>query len=192
MQKFEKVFNVINRVTQEYCANEFYHKGLNKSFLFVYLAGPHHTILVYDENCGVKEIAEIRYVIKGQDCFISQFETDAEFQGNGIGRNIFNFALAHADIKGATKVCGYANPTDAIKGVSDVEGNNSDKEKKTLYKIYEKLGCKILDVDPQFNFVDTKKFSQFWNTGEKYNALSPKQKIFVKRLLNLEKQNSLK
>ena len=190
MVDFSKVINTISSITPNFIYDTFKVKALNKELLCVFLPGSSNSILLYDENCGLNNVGEIRYVIRDGKCFVSTFETDKNFQQMGIGRFMFNMALAHADAVGAKTAYGYPNPTNEIMGVSSGEEDMFEKEKQTLLKIYEKLGCKVENISINENAVMEKKFEICWNHGERYGALSKKQQQFVKRVVTLEKQQN--
>ena len=101
MVDFLDVINTISSITPNFVHDTFKVKALNKELLCVFLPGSSNSILLYDENCGLNNVGEIRYVIRDGKCFVSTFETDKNFQQMGIGRFMFNLALAHADAVGA-------------------------------------------------------------------------------------------
>ena len=111
--KLLSIKNSIENYTTNAIIDIIPNKKLNKNLLMVNLSGSHSTILIYDGDSGFREIGTIRYSIKGKSVFISEFEVTENFQGAGIGRTMFEFALAHADAMGATYAYGYAKPTNA-------------------------------------------------------------------------------
>ncbi len=158
--------------------------------LMVFTSTTHRNIMVFDANHGLNEIGVIRYSLRPNSVFISEFEVSESVQGAGVGRLMFNFAAAHADAVGATLLYGYAKPTNAIKGVS-VEGKDCyAQELKALIKIYEKLGCSF-DSPENENNMD-KKFTLSWQPSERYSALSSEQLNMLKRVVEHEKQRGLK
>ena len=188
MENFENFVNKIKNCVKDVTFEIMRNNSLNQDLLFVFLSGATNCILVYDGNHSINEIAEIRYVARNGKCFISTFECDENFQGNGIGKTIFNLALAHADALNIGNAYGYANPTNNIAGVSEEE--NFEKEKQALYTIYEKLGCTLKDVEVFENRAMEKRFEQTWTHGDKLRNLSKKELVFVKKIVNLEKNLS--
>ena len=150
---------------------------LNRDFLFTYRKSKSHTrfIKIFDVQYGLNEIAEISYSITNST-YISTFETKEEFQGNGIGRLMFETALAQSDKLGSTRAHGQASPTNSISGVKHTQGNV--EEQKVINRIYKKLGCTIHNEDSQN--IDT-LFNIDWESGERYNKASP----LVKHLTDL-------
>ena len=186
-KEYLDIINNINGITRQYVANTFYFEKLNKNLLCVYLFGGAHTsILLYDDKHSIKEVGEIRYNCSKDRIFISQFECDYDFQRCGLGRFMFNLALAHADSVGATNIYGYASPTDAIKGVSG-NGVSYKEETMKLLDIYKGLGCKITKKPNGYDADSMWEFSQQWNSGEKLNSLPLEQKQFLHKMVNMQK-----
>lgn len=141
-----------------------YNEKLNRPLLFVATRPNIRTLAVYDESRGFKEVAKIRYNLNGNSVYISSFVVDVDYQGCGIGKTIFNFAMAHLDAMGGTRLYGTASPTDPIKGVSTDSDESYENEVRTLKTIYEKLGCR---------FIDDENFVQDWEHGDKINEIDP-------------------
>lgn len=210
---YEDIINNIKGFTNEVVYQTFYFEKLKKELLCVYLYGGAHTsILLYDDKHGIREVGEICYRANANSIFVSKFETNYDFQQCGLGRFMFNLAMAHGDSLGATTLYGYASPTDAIKGVSDKKGVTYNDEKLNLVKIYKGLGCVVSPDPTESEYVasdetnkslslkdivtrkktidQTVKFEQTWNSGEKLNALPLDQKQFLHNVVL--KQKSLR
>jgi len=125
---------------------------MGKNLLFAAFRKNIWIVRVYDESKGLDEIAEIRYNFNENSIYISSFNVSEEYQQNGIGRMIFEYALAHGDAMGANRVYGTASPTDPFKGISskDESEYTYDKEVEALKTIYKKFGCRFIDDE---NFV---------------------------------------
>ena len=81
---------------------------------------------------------------------------------------MFQFALAHSDLLGATYLYGHADPIDEIKGVSKY---GYKAELMALIEIYKKLGCDFKKISyDEYTDKDTRKFEQTWEKGDKYNS----------------------
>ncbi len=134
-------------------------------------------ISIYDESNGFNEIASIRYAITGDRVFISSFEVREDYQRKGIGRYLFEFALAHGDALCATSMYGHASPTAPIKNVSQY-GYKYDR--LALQEIYTRLGCKFSQTEQD------KKFVQRWQPGDKLDSIDIKTQDIIYQLTELE------
>lgn len=193
-QAYENIVNNIKKYisANEFLAKPFYFESLNKNLLCVYLfGGTHSTLYIYDDKHNMNAVGEILYNVNGDKAFISQIECMEEMQKCGIGKFLFNMALAHADALKATSVSGCIKPCNAIKGISDNSSNNNDKEVEALKEIYKRLGCTITEENLFGNAnYKTYKFSQQWNPGEKLNdskLISLSQKQFLFNMVNMQK-----
>lgn len=184
---YEEIVNKIRSFTKEFVAQPFYFKNLDKDILCVYLYGGTHTsLLLYDNESGYNEVGEIRYRENKNQVFIAQFETNVAFQKCGLGRFMFNLALAHGDAVGATYANGCIAPTNVIKGVSGKGGYM--EEKAALVEIYKKLGCRI-SITPTNSSKFSSDFAEFfqsWEPGAKLRALPSDQKQFLHTVVNLQ------
>jgi len=108
------------------------------------------------------------------------FETLPNYQGLGLGKFIFNLALAHADNYELTNAYGFISPTNEIKGVVS-EDYSLENETKTLVDIYKKLGATVDDE----GFAKDIVFNLIWQEGDRYNLLNKQQKEFVNQILEL-------
>ena len=93
-------------------------KKIDRPLLFVIRKKHDRILKLFDETKGLNEIAVIRYSITKDRVFVSTFEVNKDYQQKGIGKFMFQFALAHSDLLGATYLYGHADPIDEIKGVS--------------------------------------------------------------------------
>ena len=139
-KKLEELANSIKKYNGNVVTQIVFNKKLGKPFLMVFTSTTHRNIMVFDANHGLNEVGIIRYSLQSNSAFVSEFEVKESAQGGGIGRLMFEFAAAHADAVGLTKLYGYAKPTNAIKGVSEFGKDCYSSEQETLIKIYEKLG----------------------------------------------------
>ena len=144
----------------------------------VYIEGTASTIRLYDEEHELKEVAEIRYNIKSNSCYIINFRTIPELQQKGLGRFIFNLALAHADELERISAYGFIAPTDPIAGVSDVKVNCYTEEYAALINIYTQLGNKVNGKEVLDNLI----FESKWKQGERMDMLSPHLQTFIKQI----------
>ena len=113
-------------------------------------------IMIFSEKYGMDCIASISYAINNVGVYVSTFVVIEEMQQKGIGRLMWDLAMAHGDSLGKTCIYGEANPTDPIYGVSGEEGVNFKQEQEKIREIYGKLGCKL----------DGKNFIRTWRQGE--------------------------
>lgn len=180
-KEFEKIVNTIKGFTNDFVAQQFYHKKLDQNLLCVFLGGGQSSILIYSTKNGFNHIAEIRYRASGNSMFVSAFECDSNFQQNGLGRFLLDMAMAHADLKGCVTMYGVANPTNEIKGVSG-EGVLLEDEKQALYKIYKKLGCSLENIVVNNQPTNDIMFKQCWVSGQKLSNLNASQQSFIKQI----------
>lgn len=138
---------------------------LNESILIVFFKNSANKIKLFCEGSWMDPIAEITYTQHKGRVFISSYEVLEEYQQKGLGRLLFNLALAHADYNGITSLYGHATPINSVQGINNEEEGAYEKIQEVLYKIYEKLGCK-------FDFYgDNNTFSQEWKNGDRFNNL---------------------
>lgn len=187
--KLLSIKNSIENYTTNAIIDIIPNKKLNKNLLMVNLSGSHSTILIYDGDSGFRGIGTIRYSIKGKSVFISEFEVTENFQGAGIGRTMFEFALAHADAMGATYVYGYAKPTNAVKGVSKAGEDNFFAEQKAIMEVYKKLGCNF--NNPKNEDTLDKMFEQEWQPTQKYKKLDKNMLPILTKVVEATKNESL-
>lgn len=183
IDNFDYILKSIKKFTNNFTYFIFKHKNLNENFLCVYLPGTANSLLIYENEHTINEIAEIRYSLNGEGCFVSQFECNSKFQKQGFGKLLFNMALSHADAKGITNTFGYITPTNEISGISELHKDKNIEELAALKQVYSKMGCSIISNN---EFPGDTKFEQSWQTGEKYKNLTPKQTVFLKKMLVLE------
>lgn len=157
---------------------------MNKDVLFVVLDQSTYKVMLFEESNGMKEIGIIRYAVRGEKVFISEFEVNEKYQGNGLGRLLFDFALAHADTLGVSYAFGCATPTSNIKGITGTGLERYKKEKQAIYEIYKKLGCNF--DNPANDTEDDPIFDQTWVNGEKFKSASP---IVCDLVLNYKEQS---
>ena len=108
----------------------------------------------------------------------------SEFQQNGIGRLLFEIAIAHGNKMGANSLYGYASPTSSIKGVSNNEGTSYDKEQMALIDIYSHLGCEFIKNDDYFKFVKT------WNREDVKEFENKEINEFISNIVEKNKQTT--
>lgn len=160
---------------------------MKKDLLFVSTDGTLNRIEIFDEAKGLNKIAVIMYSIRRNRVFVSEIEVNENYQENGIGRFMFEFAMAHGDLKGATSIFGYALPTNNIKRVSSKHGlNRYEEETLHLIEIYKKLGCKF----KQKGDYDNEMFEQTWKSGEKFKGLSENIQNLAKELVKHQKDRN--
>lgn len=158
MEKFNELIKVIQQYMPSAICEIITLDNFDKPLLVVAIKGSKHKIMVYDSPDISKEIAQISYTNMGGDMHISSFEVNEQHQQKGLGKFLFNLASTHADITGTTRLYGQANPTNAIKGVSNVEGKSFRHEQLAVVLVYKSLGC---------TFKADNNFEQIWKSGEK-------------------------
>jgi len=181
---YEKLKQSIKRMLPNAVMEEVYIEKLGRSLLFVSYLSNISTFRVYDSHYmnGEDKLAEIRYRVGAESVYISSFNVDEKYQQMGIGRAIFEFAMAHGDAKGATRIYGTASPTDPIKGVSDEidDENTYLREMEVLKTIYTKLGCV---------FIDKENFVAKWQPGDKIGKVNGWQKKMVMATIDKQKDD---
>lgn len=158
MERFNELIKTIKQYMPSAICECVNLKNFDKPLLVVAIKGSKHKIMIYDSPDIAKEIAEISYSNNKKDMFLSTFEVNEQYQQKGLGRFLFNLAVAHVDSTGTSRLYGQANPTNNIKGVSNVEGKTFNHEKQAIIEVYKKLGCHV-GFDGNFE--------QTWKPGEK-------------------------
>lgn len=129
---------------------------LNKTLIVAIKKGSRGRIMIFAGKYGMNDIASMDYTINSKGVYVSTFVVSEEMQQNGIGRFMWNLAMAHGDSYGKTCIYGEANPTDPIRGVSGEDGVTFEQEKEKIMEIYSKLGCSF----------DDESFRRTWKAGE--------------------------
>lgn len=182
MSRLEDIEVSIKKYSKEAIIQKVYNKSLKRDLLFVFVEGSCKKVMIFDQFRGLNEIATIRYSVAGKRVSLSEFRVNEDYQRNGIGRFMFEFALTHGDAVGAEYVVGFANPTDPIKGVSEDCGR--DDEMLALIEIYKKLGCRFSNV----NDVYGAQFEQRWISGEKVKGADETMRNLVDLVVGYEKE----
>lgn len=132
---------------------------------------------LYDDN-------QIVSFTKQKEYYISHFHTNYDYQGQGIGKYIYQLAQAHMDRTNINNSYGVISPLDDIKGVTKF-GIDSDKaERKFLALMYHALGNTI--IESKYNDKPITKFRDSWTHNQKYEKLDDTQKEFVNSILKFE------
>ena len=159
------------------------YEKLNQPILIVFFKRAANKIKIFDAVNGIDAIAEITYTQHKHKVFISSYEVISEYQQNGLGKLLFNLALAHSDYNGITSVYGHATPINEVKGISSTDKDSYDKIQQVLYKIYEKLGC-------EFDFYgENNTFSQEWKSGDKFKKIPKEFQKLITEFERLEVKN---
>ena len=169
--KLSQIEKEIKKMAPHAPMKRFHFSNPQMDFLCVYIEGSKQFIRLFDENHGLDIVSSIGYRINSNSCFISSFETLEELQGLGLGRFVYNMALAHADMQGAKSSYGDLSPTNSIKGVSAFGEEHFSEEIEALIQIYSKLGNN-LDVSQENGSI---RFSSSWNAGDRIKLLSNEQ-----------------
>lgn len=177
MSRLEDIEKSIRRYTNDIVTMKVFNRTLNRELLFVFTSGSSNRVLVYDQFKGLDNVAEINFSARSGKVFITSFVVKMDYQQNGIGKFLLDFALTLGDCLGSEYAYLYANPTDPIKGVSD-KGFNYQKEKEVLNTIYERLGFKE-NLDYK-SYLDERLFEQRWLQGEKLKNADKSINDFVK------------
>ena len=156
---------------------------LNKSVLFVYSRGASNKVQLFDDVNGLNEIGMIGYS-RTDNTFISALEVKKHYQGNGVGRFLFEFALAHVDMLGVTSAHGEIMPTNDIKGVKPKGKGSHTAHKLKLVEIYKKLGCAIDDIAMDDGYPS---FTITWEKGERFNNTSIQIQELVTEVVEKQK-----
>ena len=182
MSRLDDIEKSIKKYTNEAVMGKVYNEKLRKNVLIVLLyGGSGLKVRVYDETRGLDEIGAMSYSIIGKRMSISSFVVKEDFQRNGIGRLMFEFATAHADFQNVDYLHGVIDPTDPIKGVSSEENFDIEPERNALIKIYKKLGCDVASV----NVGGEQKliFDQTWKHGEKFNSVDAQRRKMIEEVV---------
>ena len=174
LQEIAKTIGIYGYVTQQ-----IENSKLNKTLLIAVKKGSKSNVLVFEEENGLNEIGSATFTINGRGVYLSKFVVNENFQQNGIGRLMFNLAMACGDKMGRTCIYGEANPTDPIKGVSNQENNTFLKEQEKIRELYECLGCQL----------NGENFVRNWQSG-KILKQSDKQVIsLVNKIFEIQPEN---
>ena len=152
----------------DFATIEVLNKKLQKNLIVAMKKQPRGKIMVFDNARGFFEVATILYNINSRGVYLSEFMVNEDYQQCGVGRMIFNLAMAHGDKCGKILIYGVADPTDPIKDVS--EKGDYNLEVKTIRDIYKKLGCTIENEN---------EFKRVWNEGEIVASLCEKEKELI-------------
>ena len=184
IEKLEQLKQAILKINNTVNAYIIFNKKLNKHLLLAAISKKSSKISLFDASFGITSIGTLKYTVKNDNVFISSFEVNKHFQRKDLGKTMFNLALAHGDLLGATSAYGHAMPIDDIQGVPNTE-NYYEATQRVLYKIYEKLGC-------EFDFYgDNNTFTINWRSGDRFENLPDELKIIAENLTSKEKENSL-
>ena len=138
---------------------------LNQPILIAFSDGAANKIFIYNTQNGSDAIGRIRYTNRTDKVYISSFEVERKYQQRGLGKLLFNLALAHADYIGVTKAYGHATPINEVLGINSANEDSFEQILQVLFVVYEKLGCKF-DFHGENN-----TFTQLWKSGERFNKL---------------------
>lgn len=171
--KLKEIEEEIKKLAPDAVSAKIFMPKAGRQFLFVCNDGSKSSIRVYDRYSGMQEVAEITYRASSSSCYISAFETMEEYQRLGLGKCIYQMALAHADLLGATEGSCLVNPTNNIKGVSKPLVDCYKEEATALREIYTRLGNSIVKCD--FGW----RASCKWKENEKILELDEKQHALI-------------
>lgn len=181
-----------------------------KSFLLAFTKDtpPFRTckILVMDEIRCFAPIAQIWYQItespakpyskslyddnqtvsfeKQREYYIAHFHTNYNYQGQGIGKYIYQLAQAHMDCTNINNSYGVISPLDDIKGVTKSGIDSEKAERKFLALMYHALGNTVIETKD--NEKPITQFRDSWTHNQKYENLNSEQKEFVNSILKFE------
>lgn len=140
--------------------------------------------MMYDIT-DYKPIASIEYELYKDNCYIGHFITEYDYQGQGLGKYLYQLTQAHADILKIPYSEGMICPVGKIKGVSNNKEDCTEKEYTFLTLMYHALGNKITKVEA--GDIDILTFADKWKLGEKTAKLNAEQLKFIKDAVKYEK-----
>lgn len=105
------------------------------------IEGYYHYCYFIENNNGRIGYAECNLGNNGEDFVLDIIHINREHRGKGYGSILFRFILSHLEELGLSiKLTGEVIPQEGIS-------------KKDLIEFYEKLGCKIINKDMDFEKV---------------------------------------
>lgn len=177
------IFQKLKNIVPDAVIKQVSIKKANKNFLCLCLDGHTKTIRLYSAENNLNEVCEIEFKILNSGVFIEKFETDEFYQNAGLGKYLYNLALGYADYVGCKNSFGYIEPINAINGISNREKYCKNEEVEFLKNVYKKLvnEIEVMNIEG----IDVYKFTDNWQTNEKFEKLDNIQKEVVTEFANV-------
>ena len=167
-----------------------YIEKANKYYVLRYLKKDTNAkLMLYDveymEPISIKE-----YNLYNYECYISHFITDIDYQGQGLGKFLYQLVQAHADKNNLTYSNGIIQPIGDIKDVTINANISYRAEKKFLMLMYHALGNKIINesLDP----TQTTRFEDMWEPNTKIAKLNNEQLKYLQTMIDYDKKLNFK
>lgn len=156
---------------------EIYVEKAKKTFLCAHFQLDDYKMCLFDPKEGPYIVSRIDYHFNTLGCHISHFRTEPQYQGKGLGRKVYELALAHADLLGYRESHGYILPTGEIKTLSNRQAYDEHARLQYLKQVYISLGN---EISPLINDVFEYEFSSNWQPHEQMNKLPIAEREFVR------------
>lgn len=156
---------------------EVYVEKANKHFLCAHFKLDDYKMCLFDPKVGPEFICRIDYHFNGLGCHISHFKTFVDYQGKGLGRKVYDLALAHADSVGHRASHGYIMPTGEIKAFSNRGAYDEYERIEYLKNTYTHLGNTVTRL---VNDVFEYEFSSTWAPHERMSKLNIEEREFIR------------
>lgn len=162
----------------------------NKDYILRYRRKDIHADLMMYDITDYKPIASIEYELYKDNCYIGHFITEYDYQGQGLGKYLYQLTQAHAEKNGVTYSHGIIQPIGDIKGISNNLKPSYEFEMKFLMLTYHALGNNIQNVDS--DNMNLWIFTDKWKLGDKSKKLNDEQLKFLDSMLKYDNKLNLK
>lgn len=158
----------------------------NKDYILRYRRdGVNAELMLYDIEDN-QPISYIEYELNKDNCYIGHFITDYDYQGQGLGKYLYQLTQAHAEKSGVTYSHGIIQPIGDIKGISNNLKPSYEFEMKFLMLTYHALGNNIQNVDS--DNMNLWIFTDKWKFGEKSKKLNNEQSEYLNSMIKYDKK----
>lgn len=156
---------------------EVYVEKAKRHFLCAHFQLDDYKMCLFDPKEGPYIVSRIDYHFNTLGCHISHFKTEVQYQGKGLGRKVYDLAMAHADIMGYRESHGYIMPTGEIKAFSNRGAYDELDRIEYLKNTYTSLGNKVTALT---NDVFEYEFSSKWAPHEQMSKLPIVEREFIR------------
>lgn len=168
---------IMDRVDVPVIFSEVYVEKAKRTFICAHFKLDDYKMCLYDpKKESTAPVSRIDYHFNYQGLHISHFKTSAEYQNQGLGRKVYNLAMAHADSVGITYSHGYILPTGEIKAFSNKQAYSELERLNFLKDVYKNLDNVVI---PLINDVFEYEFESTWKHNERVSMLPLEEKEFI-------------
>lgn len=157
--------------------SEVYVEKAKKTFLCAHFQLDDYKMCLFDPKEGPYIVSRIDYHFNTLGMHISHFKTESKYQSKGLGRKVYDLALAHADLMGHRESHGYIMPTGEISALSNRQAYDEYARLEYLKNAYISLGNEVSSL---VNDVFEYEFSSKWQPHEQMSKLSVYEREFIR------------